>query len=952
MHCPNTKFIAGAIALSLLSPLLTPSLELQAIAQTRTEQKIKNNPAISSQSSHSLQQGIQLSQNVEPLLSVQGRLEAGDPDLDDGSLYDDHTFPGEAGEWVTITLESIDFDSYLLVYTPAMLHHPFGRRIGENDDIAVDNFNSSITLRLPISGDYRVRATAYDAQDRGQYTLTVLPGQRVPSLSGAALRQIEANHLVEQGIRQFNTSQFYEAERSVSRALEIYRQISDRRGEGIALSHLGNAHSALGNYQQAADYYENYLTIAKEMDDRQGEAHALGNLGIVYAALGQYLRAVDHYRKHLEIARDIRDRDGESNALGNLGEAYAALGDYRQALEFHQQSLSLEREIGDRQGEAYSLISLGDVYVALKQYQQAIEEYQQALPILDKINDRYGEAYALGGLGVASNALGESSQAVERYKQALLIATEVGDRENQGALLSHIAEWFTEQDQPELAIVYYKQSVNLREEIRRGIRSLPIDLQHSYRETIADSYRALADLLLKQGRILEAQEVLDLLKLQEVDDYLRENQSSDQTPPGLDLWEQEQQILELYDQTIRQNPSANFEMFSENSEVMALVEELHRTAREQSLNSQQLYNLQDNLQQLEEPAALLYHLILPDRLEILLIPPNSPPISRSVSVSQKDLEQAIAEFRSQLQIQNRTSDIIPQAQQLYRWLIQPIAADLEQTGAETIIYAADGRLRYIPLAALHDGNRWLIQDFTINYITAASLTDFNQEHENELQVLAAAFSDTNETYTFDIDKIPYSFTGLKYAGIEVETIADEIPTTTTLFNQQFSRVAVEQRMNDYTIVHFATHAAFGSGPDNSFIVFGNREHVTLRDIDDWLLPNVDLVVLSACETAVGGELRDGAEILGFGYQIQQAQARAAIASLWRVNDGGTQVLMNAFYAALEQDGLTKAEALQQSQVALITGNYADLGVEASPELTPTLDHPYYWAPFILIGNGL
>jgi CHAT domain-containing protein len=109
------------------------------------------------------------------------------------------------------------------------------------------------------------------------------------------------------------------------------------------------------------------------------------------------------------------------------------------------------------------------------------------------------------------------------------------------------------------------------------------------------------------------------------------------------------------------------------------------------------------------------------------------------------------------------------------------------------------------------------------------------------------------------------------------------------------------------------------------------------------------VVLSACKTAVGSELGNGEEILGFGYQIQRTGARAAIASLWSVDDGGTQVLMNAFYAALEQN-MTKAEALRQAQIALITNDFTALGIDSPTQ--SSLNRPYYWAPFILIGNGL
>ena len=178
--------------------------------------------------------------------------------------------------------------------------------------------------------------------------------------------------------------------------------------------------------------------------------------------------------------------------------------------------------------------------------------------------------------------------------------------------------------------------------------------------------------------------------------------------------------------------------------------------------------------------------------------------------------------------------------------------------------------------------------------------------------------------------------------------------------------AVRPLLNDYTILHFATHAAFVTGaPEDSFILFGNGDTPTLRDIEAWSLSNVDLVVLSACETGVGG-LGNGEEILGLGYQFQLSGAQAVMASLWQVNDQATQILMATFYAALNQ-GHSKAEALRQAQTALITGDFALLagsdrgltvlaadGLPTAPASTravATLEHPYFWAAFILIGNG-
>ncbi|HEY9880967.1 MAG TPA: CHAT domain-containing protein, partial [Leptolyngbyaceae cyanobacterium] len=431
---------------------------------------------------------------------------------------------------------------------------------------------------------------------------------------------------------------------------------------------------------------------------------------------------------------------------------------------------------------------------------------------------------------------------------------------------------------------------------------------------------------------------------------LRQVSESERTPI------QQQRIAYLV--ASQQNLLESFDDFIARPEVAEAINQLSRTARRQNLDIEQLNALQDNLRNLNQNTVLLYPLILNDRLELVLVTPHSPPIRRTVTVPREELNKAIAQFR--ILLTDRTSDPKAQAQQLYQWLIKPIEQDLKQANAETILYAPDAQLRYIPLAALYNGDQWLIQRFRINFITAASLTDFDTPSHKEVKVLAGAFTEGN--VTFQVGSRQFSLRGLPFAGVEINNIAAEIPNTTTLVNQAFSPQATVPRMDDYTVVHLATHAEFVPGePDESFILFGNGDRVTLRDISTWSLPNVDLVVLSACETALGGELGNGEEILGLGYQVQRTGARAAIASLWSVDDGGTQILMNAFYSGLER-GLTKAEALRQAQIALITGDASSVTAErgtveivdaqtGSPQRTQ-LDSPYYWAPFILIGNGL
>ncbi|MBD2027926.1 CHAT domain-containing protein, partial [Leptolyngbya sp. FACHB-711] len=222
------------------------------------------------------------------------------------------------------------------------------------------------------------------------------------------------------------------------------------------------------------------------------------------------------------------------------------------------------------------------------------------------------------------------------------------------------------------------------------------------------------------------------------------------------------------------------------------------------------------------------------------------------------------------------------------------------------------------------------------------------------RVLAGAFSEGR--YNIPRGGTVLPFGGLPFAKPEVETIARLYPNTRQLIDREFTRAATEPILNDYNIVHLATHAMFTTGsPEDSFILFGDGSTITMRDVSSLDLDNVDLVVLSSCQTAVSSmQLQDGKEILGFGYQIQATGARAAIASLWAVDDGGTEALMSRFYTALRSGNLSKTAALQQAQIALIQGaTRTRLEHLVDSENQPvTLEHPYYWASFILIGNGL
>ena len=796
-----------------------------------------------------------------------------------------------------------------------------------------------------------------------------------------------------------NIGQYPKALEFYQQALAIRSQIGDKAGQGTTLSNIGVVYDKLGQYPKALEFYEQALAIHTQIGDKAGQGTTLNNIGVVYINLGQYPKALEFSQQALAIRTQIGDKAGQGQTLNNIGAVYISLGQYPKALEFYQQALAISREIGYMAAQGTTLNNIGEVYDKLGQYPKALEFYQQALAIHIEIGNQAGEGETLNNIGAVYSNLRQYSKALEFFQQALAISREIGDKAVEGTKLSNIAFLLETQNQPELAIVFFKQSVNVTEGIRKDLRVLPKEQQQSFTETVAGTYRRLADLLLKQDRVLEAQRVLDLLKVQELEDYLRNVRGNNDTaqglpnlPPEQQTWtsyeailnkameigkeltqlrqikpenrtaKQEQRIAQLVN--VQQKIVEDFNKFIESPEVSALVQQLNPKARKADLvnNLDEFIGLQDNLKNLQQKAVLLYPLLLDDRIELILTTPDSPPIRRTVSVPKKQLNQTIAAFRSALQ--NPASDAKPPAQQLYNWLIKPLEAELKAADAQTIIYAPDAQLRYIPLAALYDGQQWLVQRYRINNITAASLTDLNTKPQPQMQVLAGAFA--TGRYSFKVGEQSFDFSGLPFAGTEVENLAKTVPTTTKFIDKAFTPQVTVPKMDDYTVVHLATHAAFVVGtPDDSFILFGNGDRITLRDIQTWSLKNVDLVVLSACETGLGGKLGNGEEILGLGYQMQRAGARAAIASLWTVDDGGTQALMNAFYGNLKKGNTTKAEALRQAQITLITGNSTALGKDRGsvepeprnstpvpPQVTNRLSHPYYWAPFILIGNGL
>lgn len=342
-----------------------------------------------------------------------------------------------------------------------------------------------------------------------------------------------------------------------------------------------------------------------------------------------------------------------------------------------------------------------------------------------------------------------------------------------------------------------------------------------------------------------------------------------------------------------------------------------------------------------------------DQLELVLVTTNGIVIQRRIPQATRSLVLSqVAQMRRAVNSPQRGNAYRPAAQQLYRWLLAPLEPQLNLHGIQHLGWIVDAGLRSLPFAALHDGKGHIIERYSLGLMPSLSLTDLSYRSLEGATVLAMGA----ETFTEQVD--------LPAVPVEVEAIARQFWNGETLLNEEFTvaNFMTRRQGEPFRIVHLATHGEFRPGDaDQSYIQFWDQQ-LGLDQLRSLGLDNplVDLLVLSACQTALGDRQAE----LGFAGLAVAAGVKTALGSLWAVSDAGTLALMSGFYDQLDQV-TTKAEALRLAQLAMVRGNIQINGNElitptARLALPPSLTlgdatsanftHPYYWSAFTLIGN--
>ncbi len=792
-------------------------------------------------------------------------------------------------------------------------------------------------------------------------------------------RADEANSLMGLGNCYWALSAYQKAIDYHKQSLVIFRDIGDRAGEAASLNNLGLCYDFLSDYQRAIDYHEQSLAIARDIGDRIGEAASLGNLGLCYDFLSDYQKAIDYHEQSLAIKREIGDRAGEARSLNNLGVCYYSLSDYQKAIDYFEQSLEIKRHIGDRAGEANSLVGLGICYDSLSDYQKAIDYYKQSLAIERNIDDRAGEANSLGNLGNCYQSLSEHQKAIEYYDQALALSEELGARETERLIHWGLGRTYRAMKEPKTALTHYKAAIEIVESIRGKVSEEK--LRKAYFGSVRTLYEEYLKLLLEMGRNEETVLVAERLRARTFLDGLYQ--------AGLDP-----EQLQVSEAGIAPSGDTTAPVVDANALDQAVKEaQASLLPNEAALE----YMVTDD-------GIYLWIVTAEGRLGPQFIPYDREQLLRDVVALRRAIEPETKKNAAGVKI--IFSDPSESLKHFYELLVQPALSQLAD-GVDTLIIIPSGPLWYVPFSALMMTDRsdvefgspgpggtkqyrprYLIDDYTLAFLPSlASLPMLIKERApSTANYLAFA----NPTLSKEDEKsftTPYQFPMLEQACQSfAECLGKGEEKVYVKGDAQEERAYDEAAGNEVLV--YACHGIFNpSVPLDSRLLLAPSKEQNLESTDRRLPDGdyhasevilsdnkgVDLVILAACETllptlrevqgALGmtlgpesdkklnlGQLElivAGDEVVGLSRAFLSSGAQSVLGTLWQANPTAIDKLLVALCEAHHKTSSWVA-ALRQAQLAILDGS--------DPLFTLTyqtgLDgaHPWFWAPYQLIGR--
>jgi CHAT domain-containing protein len=701
---------------------------------------------------------------------------------------------------------------------------------------------------------------------------------------------------------------------------------------------IGELYASQAEFHKALTIFEKALKVARAERDRRAEAIMLVNLSDAYQALGDNSKAADYLNQALPVFRAVEDPYKEATTLFNIGQIHAANGERQKATEHYFLSLKLRQEIEDREGEAHTLSGLGMLHKERSEIPKALEFYNRSLLLMREVGQRAGEAMVLDHIAHAYDSLGEKERALEYFTLALSVARTTNDRRRIALTLSNIGLLYELQGNFRVALTHYQQSLQVDETVRADVK---IDeFKTRLTEKSIPTYARAVSLSMRLGQPAEAFNLTERSRARTFLDQIGNTRLNLRQGADTSLIQQEQSLrLELtaLDRSLGQERS-NPRSQRNEERIQSVAAQISTKQREYedlfirlklahpeyaSIVSVNPLNLPAVQKLLGKDVTLLSYSVMPDKTLAFVVTRDSIQ-TVELSTGEKELTASINAATSELRNPaSLTDEPPPSLTQLYAWLVARVKPHLK---TPIVGIVPHGVLHQLPFAALKYGRRYFGDDHKFFYLPSASALQFIQQKRKQggERLLALAQGQA--------EGLPF----LRYAEQEARDVA-ALFNTRAVVGSAATESVLRAQAGNFDILHLAAHGQLNSAsPLFSRIVLArDRDADGVLDVQEVYglnLGRVDLVVLSACETQLGAQSR-GDDIVGLNRAFLYAGTPTVVASLWRVEDVATGMLMKSFYTNLKR-GLSKAAALQAAQ-RVTRANYP---------------HPYYWAAFVLTGD--
>lgn len=734
---------------------------------------------------------------------------------------------------------------------------------------------------------------------------------------------IQAQVLNIQGHLQSSTGKTEAAIETWQQAEAAYQTLKDQKGILGSKINQSQALRRLGLYRRAETILNSVEQELQTQSNSPFKVQSLQSLGIALHTVGKLSESQAVLQQSLAIADRLNPPPDKSSILFSLGNVSRTAQNFTAAQKYYQ--LAAENTTNQRV-KLDSQLNLLRLNLQLKQPQKAIALIPQVKINLNQLPPSRASIYAavnfaesLAQLGIVlkeqqtssssyltlaektlTNALGEAQTLKDVRAQALVLtqlgqliapqqqnkavstindALELAQQINASEMIARAAwqlgKLYQQQGNISQATAYYEVAFDTLQTLRSDLSATNPETQFSFSETIEPIYRQLVALLLTPTKpqkpvaevnLKKARQVIEALQLAELDDFFREACLKTQSK---------------------------------------------------------------QLETIDPQAAVIYPIILPDRLEVIVSIPGQPLHNYTTYQDQAQVESILGRMRQSLNPAYAEAERLQLYQQAYSWLIEPAVSQLEAFRIETLVFVLDGSLRNLPMAALYDGKQYLLEKYSIAVSPGLQLLQPQNLATKKIQAIAAGLSEANQGY-------------LALPGVEQEL--NKIDTqikSEILLNQDFTQLNLQATIDErsFSVLHLATHGKFSSNAQDTFILTWNGK-INVKEFDTLIRSRgtdrsnrIELLVLSACQTAKG----DRRATLGLAGLAVRSGASSTLGTLWAVRDRSTTRLMSEFYQYLGQPGVTRAEALRRAQLSLLKGEYS---------------HPVYWAAFVLIGNWI